>query len=459
MAARNPILNKDSYKLSHSALYPSGITAMSAYITARKKFELLTFFGLQIALQDQEPIRQYHIDDAIKFAAAHGEPFDPKPWQKVLESYGGWLPLKIYAVAEGTNLPSGLPLVRIECEDPDLFWMAMDCETWLQRAVWYPTSIASNDLKNRRMLRRFLLETSDKPEHLDFMLHDFGGRGVSSEETARIGGAAHLVHFCGSDTISGTLEMNRVYRSPMAAFSVPASEHSVQCSWGPMHQEKYLEHVLDTYAKPGAIVSIVIDGYDTFREAERLCTDFKDQIIASGAKIVFRPDSGDPIDIVPRLLKMQELAFGAKRNTKGFKVLNNVGVIQGDGVDYDKMEEVLEAVTRHRFAADNIVFGSGGSLLQKVNRDTYGFAMKASAIKQNNAWRGIFKKPITDSGKTSEAGRMTLLRSKMTGEYMGADLVAGRVDSEWEDVMPLVWDCGTMCITHTLDEVRKRARE
>lgn len=459
--SNNPFLNKDSYKLSHPALYPKGIKGMSSYIEARKKGEHITFFGLQMFLMKylMQPATSAHLAEAKAFATAHGEPFPEAAYQKILDKYAGFPPLRIYAVPEGLKVPSQNVLVRTECVDDDLFWMAMDVETALQRGVWAPSTIASNDYRNRQMLMRYLASTSNNLGHIDFMLHDFGARGVSSEETAQIAGAAHLVYFKGSDTISGIRAANHYYSCPMAAFSVPASEHSVQCSYGPMNQKDYLDAVLSEYAKPGAIVSIVIDGYDTLREALHLCSgELREKIIASKAKVVFRPDSGDPVELIPRILQIQENAFGSKKNSKGFKTINNVGIIQGDGVDFDAMESVLLAVTDAGYSADNIVFGSGGSLLQKVNRDTYGFAQKASAIYINGSWKPIYKAPVTDPGKVSKAGRLTLLRSRMTGEYMTASLDnKGGFAQEWEDVMPLVYDCGKLMKRYTLEEVRKNA--
>jgi nicotinamide phosphoribosyltransferase len=455
----NPFLDKDSYKLSHPALYPAGIKGMSAYIEARKPDTITTFFGLQIFLRKWPRATKEHFLEAKEFATQHGEPFPEAQYQKLLDVYGGFPPIRIYAVPEGTRVPSLNALVRIECEDDDLFWMAMDCETALQRAVWYPTTIASNDLKHWRLLQRYWRQSSIAPEAgINFMLHDFGGRGVSSEETAQIGGAAHLVYFMGSDTISGVLAANRHYNGgAMSAFSVPASEHSVQCSYGPLRQQEYLQKVLDVYAKPKAIVSLVIDGYDTLREAQALCSEpLRDQIKASGATVVFRPDSGDPCIIVPQLLRLQEAAFGATKNTKGFKVINHVKVIQGDGVDIETMESVLMHVLEAGYSAENIVFGSGGALLQKVNRDTYGFAQKASAIKVDGVWRGIHKAPITDPGKNSKSGRLTLLRSKMNGEFMTAQAGMSYA-AEWTNVMEPVWDTGRLLRTQTLTDIRERA--
>lgn len=459
MSGVNPFLDKDSYKLSHPALYPAGIKGMSAYIEARKPDVITTFFGLQMFLQKWPRATREHLREAKEFAAAHGEPFPEVSYQKLLDVYGGFPPLRIYAVPEGLRVPSQNALVRIECEDDDLFWMGMDCETALQRAVWYPTTITSNDYLNWRLLQRYWRQSSDAPEAgVNFMLHDFGGRGVSSEETAQIGGAAHLVYFMGSDTISGILAANRHYNGgQMSAFSVPASEHSVQCSYGPMAQTEYLQKVLDTYAKPKAIVSIVIDGYDTLREAQALCSEpLREQIKASGARLVFRPDSGDPCIIVPQILRLQDAAFGSVKNSKGFKVINHVGVIQGDGVDYNTMKSVLIHVLEAGYSAQNIVFGSGGALLQKVNRDTYGFAQKASAIKVDGVWRGIHKAPITDPGKNSKSGRLTLLRSKMNGEYMTATM-GMPFAPEWTDVMELVWDTGKLLRKQTLTEIRTLA--
>ena len=273
-----------------------------------------------------------------------------------------------------------------------------------------------------------------------------------------------MVYFMGSDTIEGVRAANFYYDHPMAAFSVPASEHTVQCSFGslPWEQKKYLEKMLSTFAKEGKIVSIVMDGYDVFRETQTLC-EMRDMIVASKAKVMLRPDSGDATIIIPRMLKMLDLAFGSKMNTKGYKVLNNVGILQGDGIDYTSMCNLLEVVSEAGYSTVNVLFGSGGGLLQKVNRDTFKFAQKASAIliagsgENLEKWKPIFKDPVTDPGKKSKAGRLTLLRSKMTGEYITANL-DGEHDSEWEDVMVTVYKNGEMFNRTNLDEIRARAQ-
>ena len=453
----NLILQTDSYKLSHAGAYPKDVKGMFSYIEARSKGDTIVPFGLQMWIKKTllTPITKADIDEAEVFAAGHGEPFNRAGWEKVLNVYKGLLPVKIRAVPEGTRVPSGNVIVSVECVDPDLFWLSSYLETSLLRGVWYPTTIASNDYKAWRVIRRFAAESSDDLSLVPFTLHDFGGRGVSSGESAEVGGAAHLVYFMGSDTIEGVRAANFYYNSKMAAFSVPAAEHSIQCSYGPVAQRDYLEKMLDTYAKPGGIVSIVIDGYDVYREAQVLCS-LKDKIVASGARIVFRPDSGDALEVIPRLLQLQELTFGSKLNSKGYKVINNVGIIQGDGIDLESMTAILEKVTDLGYSASNIVFGSGGALMQKVNRDTFKFAQKASAIFRNGQWHDIYKDPVTDPGKRSKAGRLSLYRSELTGELI--TMGVGETDAQWTDVMHTVYQNGELLNEQTLDEIRARAQ-
>jgi nicotinamide phosphoribosyltransferase len=302
---------------------------------------------------------------------------------------------------------------------------------------------------------------------LPFALHDFGARGVTCAEQAEIGGAAHLVSFIGSDTVEGVLAANFYYKNDMAAFSVAASEHAVECSFHLDDEGEiaYLDHMLTAFAKPGKIVSIVIDGKDVYRCANYLCTTFKDRIIASGAKVVFRPDSGDMMEVVPRLLKMQDDAFGHTMTSKGFKSINYVGVIQGDGVDHLAIRSLLgKIIWTLGYSADCVVFGSGGALLQKVNRDTYKFAQKASSVLLENSngdlvWDSISKDPITDPGKKSKAGILTLGRHKKTGEYATIRIDESPLPNDYDDVMVLVYHNGDLYNEITLGEVRANVRK
>jgi nicotinamide phosphoribosyltransferase len=472
----NPILASDSYKLSHAFSYPDNVVGMFSYIEARTRGQhIIVPFGLQMWMKKFLTIQitMEMVDEAEAFAAAHGEPFKRAGWEKVVNVYDGYLPVTIRSVPEGMPVRSGNALVTIECIDPDLFWLSSYLETALQRGVWYPTTIASMDYDIKREIKRFYEISGADMGLLPFALHDFGARGVTCAEQAEIGGAAHLVNFMGSDTIEGIRAANFYYKDPMAGFSVPATEHSVQCAFGGSidEQREYIRHQLKSLAKVGGIVSIVLDGYDVYREAQTVC-ELKDEVIATGAKIVFRPDSGDMMEVVPRLLRMQERAFGAVTNSKGYKKINTVGIIQGDGVDHMAVKTLLGNILAMGFSADNVIFGSGGALLQKVNRDTFKFAQKASAILvtksvpafdgeqhysiETDEWVGIVKDPVTDPGKASKKGRLTLVKSRVTGELMTACIDNG-LDVEFEDVMQTVYQNGKILVETTLAEVRARA--
>jgi nicotinamide phosphoribosyltransferase len=408
--SQNFVLESDSYKFSHNPeIYPEGAEALHSYLSARVKGSRVVQFGLQMWIKKKllAPITLAMIDEAEDFITRHIGPggFDRGFWEHILHTYNGYIPLVIRGLPEGTVTDSYDTLVTVDCFDPRVFPLAQHIEASLQSDLWYSTTIATNDLENYEVAKSHFDLFSDNPVLLAFMLHDFGARGVTCEEQRQIGGAAHLIFFQGSDTISGIRAANLFYNCEMAAYSVRATEHSIQCAYGPEGQEEYIRRVLKAHAKPGNIVSLVLDGYNVWREAELLCTTFKDQIIESGAKIVFRPDSGDMFEVVPRILEMQAQHFGFTVNSKGKKVINNVGVIQGDGIDKITFMLLMQKVVALGYAPECVVMGSGGGLLQKVNRDTLKFAQKAAAIKINGVWVDMFKDPITDPGKKSKTGR------------------------------------------------------
>lgn len=467
------ILRTDSYKFSHPFAYPevedgvldSKIMGMTSYSEARVSgAQTIVPFGLQLFIKRflTQRITMEDIDRAEAFAQAHFgvKLFHRAGWEKVVNIYGGYLPLIIRAIPEGTPVRGGMPLYTVTVLDEDLFWMSANTETMLQRAVWYPTTIASMDYSIKREIANFYRITETPTDLLPFSLHDFGGRGVTCAEQAEIGGAAHLVNFMGSDTVEGVETANFYYKEAMAAFSVYATEHSIECSFGGGREEAiaYIRHQLRKAKQLGVpIVSIVLDGYDVYREAELCCTVLKDDILNCGAKVVFRPDSGDMLEVVPRLLRLQEMAFGYTLTPRGYKMINSVGIIQGDGVDHMAIKTLLGNIIAMNYAPSCVVFGSGGALLQKVNRDTFKFAQKACAVLlEDGSWKGIAKNPITDPGKKSKEGVLTVARSKMTGELMTARLDQGALSEEFEDIMKLVYFKGQLFNETTLAEIRAR---
>lgn len=453
----NPILATDSYKFSHQFAYPDNVTGMYAYIEARSKGDIIVPFGMKMFVMKYltQKITTEHIDEAEAFCKGHGDPFDRAPWEKIVNTYNGYMPITIKSIPEGTPVESGNAILTIECVDPDLFWLVSYIETSIQRSVWYPTTIASLDYAVKKDIVNLYKLTGADEGLIPFALHDFGARGVTCAEQAEIGGAAHLVNFMGSDTVEGTRAANFYYNHEMSSFSVPATEHSVECSFGESEEDEieYLRHTIETFAKPGGIVSIVIDGFDVYRAANTLCTTLKDTILNSKAKIVFRPDSGDMMETVPRILEMQANAFGTTLTSKGYKKVNTVGIIQGDGVDRMAIKSLLGKLACMGYSADNVVFGSGGALLQKVNRDTFKFAQKSSAILADGKWVGISKNPVTDPGKKSKSGRVDLFL--VDGKYVTMN--KDQEGSKYESALVTIYDGNGVCLSNdTLEMIRNR---
>jgi len=458
------ILRIDSYKFSHPFAYPDeNIEGMTSYGEARiPASNVIVPFGMQILAKRylSQTITMADVDAAEAFSIGHfgRKLFDRPSWEKVVNVYKGKLPLIIRAVPEGMPIRGGQPIYTVTVLDGDLFHMSAGFETMIQRGVWYPTTIATMDHAIKAKIRERYIKTGADMNLLPFALHDFGGRGVTCAEQAEIGGASHLVHFMGSDTVEGVLAANFFYKEAMSAFSVYATEHAIECSFGKGREDalRYLRKQLRN-APEGSIVSIVIDGYDVYREADLLCTVLRDEIIASKAKVVFRPDSGDMMEVLPRILAMQAAAFGTRLTDKGYKQINNVGIIQGDGVDHAAIVAVLDMIADLGYSADCVIFGSGGALLQKVNRDSLKFAQKACAILVDGEWRGIAKDPVTDHGKKSKEGVLTLARSRTTGELVTVRLDNGPLDDDLEDIHQLVYHTGDLYNETTLAEVRSRA--
>jgi nicotinamide phosphoribosyltransferase len=475
----NIILNTDSYKVSMFKQYPVGTTGVYSYIESRGgRYDRTVFFGIQAFIKEYllQPISQRDIDIADELLTAHGEPFNREGWQYILDNHNGYLPVVIRSVPEGTVIPVSNVLATIENTDPKCFWLTTWLETALLRAIWYPTTVATQSWKIKQVILDALEKTGD-PTTIDFKLHDFGARGVSSMESAGIGGAAHLVNFLGSDTISGVLFAREYYGAGIAGFSIPAAEHSTITSWGRDNEVKAYENMLKQFAKPGAILAVVSDSYDVFNAASKLWgEELRQKVIDSGATVVIRPDSGDPEIVCRKLVEILGQKFGYTINAKGFRVLNNVRLIQGDGVNEHTIRCILGSFQVYGWSADNIAFGMGGALLQQLDRDTQKFAMKCSSIgvrvedrKTTSAgvvvvdeiqWRDVQKDPITDSGKKSKAGRVTLWTSG--GEYQsGVTAPTSWTDKGvgWTNALEEVYRDGKLVKEITFDEVRANARK
>lgn len=454
----NMILNSDSYKASHFLQYPPGTEQVSSYIESRGgAYDKVVLFGLQGFIKDYllKPITAADIDQAEKVLSKHGLPFNRSGWEHILNEHKGLLPLKIEAAQEGSIIDNKNVLVQVTNTDPKCFWLTSYIETALLRAVWYPTTVATVSHHVKDTIRTYLLETAGHTDGLEFKLHDFGARGVSSLESASIGGAAHLVNFRGTDTLTGLMYLIEFYNAEMPGFSIPAAEHSTITSWGREREVDAYENMLKQFAGEGKLVAVVSDSYDLYNAIDTMWGGkLKQQVINNGGTVVIRPDSGDPVEVVCETLRRIERAFGVSINARGYKVLPEyIRVIQGDGVNPESIKAILQAMKVRGYSAENIAFGMGGKLLQCVDRDTLKFAMKASAISINGSWSDVYKDPATDPGKGSKRGRLALAKTS-SGTYQTVRL---EELGERENQLFTVYEDGKLLIDEAFQSIVDRA--
>jgi nicotinamide phosphoribosyltransferase len=460
----NVILNTDSYKASHYLQYPPNAQFVSGYVESRGGiFKDSLFFGLQYVLKNQlnQPITMEDVEEGKDIFTNHGEPFNEEGWTRIVKEFGGYLPIEIQSVPEGTVMPVKNVLMQVKNTVPGFGWLTTYVEPMLMQ-LWYPITVATNSMECRKIIAKYLEQTGD-PAGIAFKLHDFGLRGVSSMESAMVGGMAHLVNFMGTDTVPALRGARRFYNANMAGFSIPAAEHSTMTSWGTEREVDAYRNMLTQFAKPGSMVAVVSDSYDIYNAVESIWGGvLKQEVIDSGATLIIRPDSGDPQTVVCRLLDICGDKFGYTTNNKGYKVLNNcVRLIQGDGVNRAEIGTILGKMAALGWSADNIAFGMGGGLLQQVNRDDMKFAMKASAVSYNedaSDWVPFKKTPITDPGKNSKAGRLALWN---VGSDNPQHWVTGQEDdydvSVMKNQLKTVWKDGEMLVDDSLEDIRNRA--
>jgi len=458
---RSLILTTDSYKQSHFLQYPPGAKFVSSYIEARRgsdKKQVTQFFGLQAFLLEYlaSPFCAEDIADAKELLKEHGLPFNEDDWQYILDVYDGYLPIEIQALPEGSIVPRGVPLIQVRNLDPKLPWLTSFVETALLRAIWYPSSVATLSFITKAIIYDALKRTSDDPDgQIPFKLHDFGARGVSSGESAILGGMGHLLNFKGTDTLEAIQGVYAYYGSDsIPGFSIPASEHSTMTSWGQDHEADAYSNMIDKFGD--GLFSIVSDSYDLFGAIDNIYGDkLKEKILGMKGTLVVRPDSGDPILTPIAVVKKLWDIFGGTTNSKGYKVLNpKVRVIQGDGMNGQSIAALVTGLVAEGFSIDNIAFGMGGGLLQGHMRDDMRFAMKANAIDFGDGWKDVQKKPATDPLKASKAGRQAVVRDE------SGELVAVREDqleAGQENLLKVVYSAGEIKCEESWEVLTKRA--
>ena len=446
----NLAIATDSYKASHWKQFPPNTGYTFYYIESRGGGDYIIPIYKPVlvdVLSNVPTINQ--VERAKQFWDTHigKDIFNYKGWLEIARL--GYLPLRVKAIPEGTKVPTKNVIMTVENTDPRFYWLPGWVETLILQ-MWYPTTVCTRSYEIKQIIKESLERTGD-PSLLPFKLHDFGFRGVSSYQSAMLGGMAHLVNFMGTDTTAAIEGVWQYYGDDfMPAFSIAAAEHSTITSWGEYGEVDAYRNMLNQFAKPGSLVAVVSDSYDIDNAVENIWgKQLKKQVIESDAIVIIRPDSGEPSIVVPRILQQLANAFGVTTNEKGYDVLNNVRVIQGDGMSNpEDIRKVLDAVEEYMFSADNVAFGMGGGLLQQVNRDTYKFAMKCSAAKINDEWVDVFKQPKDDPWKKSKKGRLRLVKEN--------DQYKTTTDTTLPNELKTVFEDGKFFMYDTFEDVRMR---
>lgn len=488
----NPLFLIDFYKVGHVSQYPSDTTQVWSNWTPRStRVEgqgFIVHFGLQYFIKkyllEEFPYNFFNrvwSDVEREYVelirATLGVEHPKTDHLKALHDLR-YMPLDIYSLPEGAHVPLGVPAMVITNTRPDMYWLPNYLETLLSNTLWMPSTSATTALRFRRIFEKYAKQYGETDlSFIDWQGHDFSYRGLAGTEAALLSGMGHLTSFSGTDTIPAIVAANRYYNSGLTVGgSVPATEHSVMCAGGQAGEfETFKRLITETY--PSGIVSIVSDTWDLWKVLTDYVPRLKDTILARPGKIVIRPDSGDPVQIVcgdlgrlgcpQREGALRLLAEAMGTDGKGH--INNAGLIYGDGISPDRAERILDrTVNEIGLSPFNVVFGIGSYTYQYVTRDTYNFAMKATAVRRGNDVIPIFKDPVTDnSNKKSHYGIPAVYEDEFSTMVDGINGVEGpqyfveenaRVAELDNCAFQKVFSNGKLLVEQTFDEIRKRAR-
>lgn len=472
------VADTDSYKISHKNQYIKDADMMVSYFEARGgDFDKVLNFGAEMLCKEYflQRLTKKQVKNMIRWAHLHmnGNMTDDLEiaLNVVVSELDGVMPIRIRNAKEGLMIPIKNVVLTIETTVPDkrLFSLVSFFETKIVR-IWKTMTVGTTTYYVRQAILKALEQSADEPQaEINYKFHDFGSRAVSGMEDAAFSGAAHLVNSMGTDTVVAVMAVEMAYGEEMAGYSIPASEHSSTCSHGLYNEIDLVTQMFDAYAVQGGIFSTVADSYDLIKFIRNITPLFKERLLVSGATWVIRPDSCDPILTPIQCVIELEKVFGTAVNSKGYKVLNNVRVIQGDGIVPTQITEILDKLMELGFSASNMAFGMGGGLLQKVNRDTHKFALKCSAIHVNGSWLDVYKEPAVydenwnkidqKSFKTSKKGRQELIYNKNTDEYktIRVEIMQAYLDSGWEQALETVMEDGCMVRETPFTEIRQNS--
>lgn len=481
----NPLLYTDGYKVDHRRQYPDKTTLVYSNWTPRKSrisgIDEVVFFGLQYF------IKKYVIED-------FNQNFFQQPKEEISRRYSrrinnylgenkvgvkhiealhdlGYLPIVIKALPEGVSVPIRVPMLTMYNTKPEFFWLTNYFETLLSTTLWMPCNSATIAKQYRTILDQYADETSSIPEFVDWQGHDFSMRGMAGLESAVLSASGHLLSFTGTDTIPSIDFLEEYYNADsdqeFIGGSVAATEHSVMCM-GTNNGEQETFKRLITEVYPNGIVSIVSDTWDLWKVLTEYLPNLKEEVLQRDGKVVIRPDSGDPVDIIcgnpngtseverKGVIQLLWETFGGITNEKGYKELDShIGAIYGDSITIERATQICERLKQKGFASTNVVLGIGSFTYQYNTRDTFGFAMKATYGEVNGQGREIYKDPITDDGtKKSAKGLIQIV--KKNGRYELKDQVSWEEEQQGE--LREVYRDGRLLVNQKLSDIRIRTK-
>jgi len=482
----NPLLLTDGYKVDHRRQYPTGTTLVYSNWTPRKSrienINEVVFFGLQYFL------KKYIIGDFTQHFFNQPKEVVVKQYARFINNYLGenqvgtkhiedlhdlgYIPMVFKALPEGASVPTRVPMFTMYNTKPEFFWLTNYFETLLSTAVWVPCTSATIAKHYRTILDKYAQETSSVPEFVDWQAHDFSMRGMGGIEASVTSGAAHLLSFTGTDTIPTINFLETYYNAnsdtELVGGSVAATEHSVMCM-GTNEGEFGTFKRLITEVYPKGIVSIVSDTWDLWKVLTEYLPALKEEIVNRNGKVVIRPDSGDPVDIIcgnpdgktieekKGVIELLWDTFGGITNAKGYKeLLPTIGAIYGDSINIARATQICERLKQKGFASTNVVLGVGSYTYQYNTRDTFGFAMKATYGEVNGEGREIYKDPITDDGTKKSAKGLIQIYKDQDGNYQLKDQCTWEEEKQGE--LREVFRDGKLLIDYTLANIRKRVK-
>jgi nicotinamide phosphoribosyltransferase len=455
----NPLLLTDGYKTGHHLMYPEGTTLVYSNFTPRsnkyapKGCDQLVSFGQQMMMLQiheafennffNKPKNEVCEEMKKELEMYLGMPYDVTHFEALHDL--GYLPIHVKIIEEGSLVPMRVPVLTIYNTHPDFYWITNYLETIISNLLWKPMTSATIAYTYRKLLTKWQ-EKTDKENgwFIDWQGHDFSMRGLDSIDAVISSGLGHLTSFMGTDSLPTIHGARKYYAAegPVGG-SVPATEHSVMCAGSKESEVETFRRLLQTY--PKGILSVVSDTWDLWKVCTEHIVTLKEEILARDGKLVIRPDSGDPVDIICGTSKRSidqtgfsyvsrnidyggdvpaeakgviELlwdVFGGTINEQGYKVLDpHIGAIYGDSITLDRADEICARLEAKGFASTNIVLGIGSFTYQFNTRDTFGFAMKATYVEVNGVGQEIFKDPITDDGIKKSAKGLLRVNEDMS---------------------------------------------